>query len=654
MVDYHFDDVIVWQLDPASYVKGASGMLLGPWTSLSGNPVTITQDGKTVQLVRTASDGRASFTADAIAITDGTTKLYSAEWGQGSGDAAVAVEVADDAKARVDALVGPDGLVRPEKVGDLSATYATVEDGSQQVGRVARIAWSAGVTDYTAAVQAACDAVSSAFGLNGRVEFERDRVYPMVGYARVRSNTLIDGQGAKLTKKGVSASSYAFFAALSDGSVGYGSGGQNIKICGFTCEGDFAAGKGACLFAGNHAEQVVIERCRFEQMCVAGHVVDLGGCKDVTVQLCTFAGRLPGSGRAEAVQVDASNDGSLSVADSPGSYDGLPSIGVTVDRCRFEPFTIGATTYPAPFPMGAHSLVQDKWFTDITFSNNIVIDPDDNAASTWQGSVHFVAARRVKIFGNRWVTRRTPVQVRMIGIYAATPAGGTEMRPMDIQIWGNTFDGVTDGQAQVHLEGCDQIKVTDNTGLWVGAGAVPVVEVIGCHRGVISGNDILAGAGTHAKGIYLDTGTTNVKECANQVSGFTTNISQASGLTNELEGQWIPYTPILTRLSDGTVIATTGASGAYMVAGKTVHYQGSLNAAATVDKAYVSLPIPPKVRRTVCGTLIITLGTPPPGQTGVAFMASDMQHLASVNYDTTYNGLTSGQQVQWSCTYEIA
>ncbi|TDK25595.1 hypothetical protein E2F48_10130 [Arthrobacter crusticola] len=160
-------------------------------------------------------------------------------------------------------------------------------------------------------------------------------------------------------------------------------------------------------FSLHHARNVLVYDCAFEQCLKLGHVMGLQGCDGVTVRDCTVLGKAPSTTDSlykEAIQVDVSTLAGASYADNLGSYDGLPTINVTVDGCRFLPLTVGGTTYPAPNPVGSHASIEGRYYRNITVSNCLIQDAVSDTTSSYFGILHFVAADGVSVVNNRFIS----------------------------------------------------------------------------------------------------------------------------------------------------------------------------------------------------------------------------------------------------------
>jgi len=313
-----------------------------------------------------------------------------------------------------------------------------------------------GVTNDQAAFQAATNFIRDIGGGTLQVP---NNTYIINGVVQVYSNTSIVGQGATITK--TVWSPYSVFVVLSAGQTGYGSGAKNLHFEGFTFKGDFATAKMLCPFAFHHAQNVTVERCVFDQVQGTGHTFDLCGCDNITVRDCVWYGfynnLTGGYRRSEAIELDISESTALSYPDSPGSFDGLFTKNVLVDNCQFLPVTVSAVDYPCPNPLGAHAPREGKYFENITFTNNVVLDPiyDDSGVTTdngWlTGVLHFHTIKNLLISGNRFTQTKANRAVPAItvtsnssnGSPAALWAAGVSSE--NIKIVNNVFQGFKPG-----------------------------------------------------------------------------------------------------------------------------------------------------------------------------------------------------------------
>lgn len=283
------------------------------------------------------------------------------------------------------------------KVGKGEQVFSVLDEGA------VADATDAGGFDNTAAFQAAMD---KAWG-NGRggTLLIPPGAYRLHGYVRVRSNVRIIGYGATIRKYS-GATTYSAFQALSAGAQGYGSGATNVTFEGLTFRGKFGTNSTGNAVTLHHAQGVTFRKCNWSEAVLSGHAIDLLGCDGVLVDDCTFKGFSAATDRGyvEAIQVDysmASGGGT----DTTASFDGLPTVNVTVQNSRFLPLTVGATYYPAPNPIGSHSRVVGRWLENIKFDNNYVEGGASNTATegfeaTNRGWIHFLCTRNVRITRN--------------------------------------------------------------------------------------------------------------------------------------------------------------------------------------------------------------------------------------------------------------
>ncbi|MDF9748614.1 glycosyl hydrolase family 28-related protein [Arthrobacter sp. ES3-54] len=275
-----------------------------------------------------------------------------------------------------------------------------------------------GVTDDSAAFTAAFAAANTALYRTSTVLIP-PLTYNLLTRVRLTSNVHVLAYGATLTKTST-ANGYAFFYTGSDGFRGYGSGNSNILWEGGRFLGSFVDTVGRCAFALHHTDNFEVKYAVFEQMQAKGHVIDLLGCSAIRVRNCKFLGFNAGTGnsaREEAIQPDVSDAGASSSPDLPGSYDGLLTKDVTVEDCKFLPLTVGATTYPAPNPFGAHSIQEGKTLDRMRFLRNYVLDPRIDTTSDYKGVVHFVAATNSQ-FNDNVFEFTTPSNTPTIVLYS--------------------------------------------------------------------------------------------------------------------------------------------------------------------------------------------------------------------------------------------
>lgn len=390
--------------------------------------------------------------------------------------------------AFLDSLVGPEGpqgeqgiqgAEGPEgaagEIPDVSsfATKAGLADAVNAAKVFVNVkdygAVGDGIANDSAAAKAALEAARDSGG--GVVLFPEGTYYwPTT--VQVYSNTVVEGRGATFVKKPGTGYT-AVFGIYSEGRTGYGSGANNVTFRNLRFLGDFATGRQIALVGANHADDMLVEDCVFEQAHIQGHIMDLGGCRRVVVRRCVFLGQDTANSSAptkECIQADNSTRLGTSAIDAPGSYDGLPCKDIQVVECSFLPITVGATTYPSPIPFGSHYGVQGYFHERMTFERNIVIDPPTETADSYRGIIHFAAARDITIRGNKFIStnganipviRNVPLTTTLLPEEADTATSSTitltdHVQSDDWMIEGNRFEGfkaATSPQSIIYLSG---------------------------------------------------------------------------------------------------------------------------------------------------------------------------------------------------------
>lgn len=369
-----------------------------------------------------------------------------------------------------------------------------------------------GATDDTAAIQAAMDSLSPSGGtllIPAGVYWLRNPVF-------LRSGVHIEGRGWPTLIRKPGDPYYAFFVSLSNGSRGYGSGASNWSCKGIEFRGTFGPlERSAGPFALHHAQNAVIEGNRFIECQIKGHVIDLNGCDNITIHNNVFAGMKlsGGDGIAEAIQLDQSKNGSLSYADSAGSYDGLMSRNITISQNQFLPLEVDGVWYPAGNVCGNHTTREGVYYENIKIIDNYIEDPIQGSSATWRGNIHLQGAKGVEILRNRWVSTKGG-NLRIISLHTVEVGNDLTNDPeivtpvsaippqgcIDVRIEGNVFEGF-DGSAaeehQVYVRGIEtspevmrNIQIVGNTwrGALEGSSGSELLRVWGAEGVDISGN----------------------------------------------------------------------------------------------------------------------------------------------------------------------
>lgn len=229
-----------------------------------------------------------------------------------------------------------------------------------------------------------------------KLSFNSDKVYLAQNKIYLYSNTFIDLNGAtiKSCHDGTDTSYIEFGNGLrflnnetSTETAGYGAI-ANIEIANGTFDGD-ESGVGFFLL---HAENVKVHEVTFKDCCVGTHVIDLGGCKDVEIKNCIFDGFLISNSDnkyREMIQTDYADASGMPYWEGTPSYDGLPTVFVTVDNCEF--YKGDGTFYPSA--VGTHSRSNDYFIENINIRNC-------HFEGTSYSSIRFVCARNIIIENN--------------------------------------------------------------------------------------------------------------------------------------------------------------------------------------------------------------------------------------------------------------
>lgn len=172
--------------------------------------------------------------------------------------------------------------------------------------------------------------------------------YLITGVIRVYDNTsVLYHPDAVLKRNGTNAKLFMNGEYLNKTSVGGYDGAGNIHFYGGTFDLNGGSGlstsSGSGVFDLGHAENVT-----FSGMIIKngqnGHILQISGCKDVTVDKCQFLGQTntDGSTLHEPVQIEATGPGAFP---SFGLDDNTPSKNVVVKNCIFENTIRGVGTH---------------------------------------------------------------------------------------------------------------------------------------------------------------------------------------------------------------------------------------------------------------------------------------------------------------------
>lgn len=323
-----------------------------------------------------------------------------------------------------------------------------------------------GTTNDEVAVRTALESIRDAGG--GKLIFPRG-TYFINSAVQVFSNTVIEGNGATFIKK-VGQGSTMIFAIL--GGPGYGVGGKNITFRDLNFKGDFTTGRQIGLVGANHADNILVENCVFDEAHKQGHILDLQGCRYVTVRDCIFYGQDVVNSvdvTKECIQADNSTYLGTSAQEDRSAYDGLPCKYITLESCKFLPKEVAGVAYPAPIPFGSHWALE-KPHENLSFINNTVIDSGiSTETGSYRGILHFAHAKNIKVTGNHFeststdfspsIFRNIPLTWTINPEEAGTATESTKqlnppLQCSNIIISGNTFKGFTNSsQTMLDIDG---------------------------------------------------------------------------------------------------------------------------------------------------------------------------------------------------------
>lgn len=179
------------------------------------------------------------------------------------------------------------------------------------------------------------------------------------GAINVDSNTTIDARGA--TVRQMNAGKGILKTTVSATAGGYDAM-ENVKIIGGTWIGNKSKASEYSLIKFFHGKNIEIKDAVFKDI-YDGHLLELAGCKDVTVTGCYFGGTYGGSSSTdEAVQLDNCTKGCVTL-NSEAQYDGT--------SCQDIVFEDNEVVFPRT--VGSHNTNGEgkgKFMRNITIKNN--------------------------------------------------------------------------------------------------------------------------------------------------------------------------------------------------------------------------------------------------------------------------------------------
>jgi len=253
--------------------------------------------------------------------------------------------------------------------------------------------------DVTAQVQAAANAAAGKTLFYGEAgDYRQD------GHVVLADDTTVTMAPHSWIRKTVGSDTYVVFVALAGLTIGY-SGAKNIRLMFTNMRGDLGNGVSCNPLSAHRASGITVVGNRFWETSQNGHVLDLQGCENVLVENNDIRGikKVAGRGYVEAIQLDSSVSTGTGFAEElvDGEFfDGTPTRNVIVRNNYFGPITVDGVKYPAQSPIGSHSYVDGRPYTNITVTGNVIQDVVQNDGG-YPGIIHFVAAQDVRIADNK-------------------------------------------------------------------------------------------------------------------------------------------------------------------------------------------------------------------------------------------------------------
>lgn len=187
----------------------------------------------------------------------------------------------------------------------------------------------------------------------------------------LKSNVTLDLNGATLIRAG---KMYNFIqnCGLNDmRTAGVYSLSHNMKVMNGTLDGSGGSGEEVNLVNLGHAEEIEFSNLTL-QNCRGGHLIELSGCKDVTIVNCIFDGHQGSKKEGEAVQLDISYNGANSSWNGVYTSDGTVCQNITVTDCIFKDYPSGVGNH--------HTIAGEHHSQNITIKNNLFMNTEEASA----------------------------------------------------------------------------------------------------------------------------------------------------------------------------------------------------------------------------------------------------------------------------------
>ena len=187
----------------------------------------------------------------------------------------------------------------------------------------------------------------------------------------LKSNVTLDLNGATLIRAGKMLNFMQNCSSDSMRTTGEYSLSHDIKVMNGTLDGSGGSEEEVNLVNLGHAEEIEFSNLTL-QNCRGGHLIELSGCKDVTIVNCIFDGHQGSKTEGEAVQLDISYNGANSSWNGVYTSDGTVCQNVTVTDCIFKDYPSGVGNH--------HTIAGEHHSQSIMIKNNLFMNTEEASA----------------------------------------------------------------------------------------------------------------------------------------------------------------------------------------------------------------------------------------------------------------------------------
>jgi hypothetical protein len=370
-----------------------------------------------------------------------------------------------------------------------------------------------GVTDDTAAIQAAFDYAHTAGG--GLVQFTPGKTYAVSTFLVVYDYTTVYAYGATIKAIGNTGLLRNF---RSDEVFNAYAGHSHIQVLGGIWDGNAFNGTTGSVTAETdvmnfvHCTDITVRDAIIRNVSTA-HALEFNSTDGGKALNCRFEGYQDNSSDqsrqfSEAVQIDISVSGSSSI----GSFDNTPSKNILVDGCVF---TTSDRCGKFGRAVGSHTTASGQAYYGIQVVNNRI-------DGTIQEGIRGYGWRRAVISNN--IINNTGYSAIWMGGPNPSSAGYT-LNIYDITITGNTITGpLTDsGIRVIGFSGClvGESTINGNSVDGASVGNANGIHVEYCNSPVVVGNSLAN---------VMSTGIFNNLSDSGTITGNTLRNTQSNGI----------------------------------------------------------------------------------------------------------------------------